>query len=152
MSSMQTSVEAVRKSLVVECSPERAFEVFTREIGTWWPVHEFKLADKDITEVVFEEKAGGRIFERHTDGSEDEWGHVLTWEPPNRFVMSWFPTRTETDTTELEVRFTPEGDSTRVELEHRGWEIFAAEAEKTREGYDGGWNTVLGYYDRKLNV
>jgi uncharacterized protein YndB with AHSA1/START domain len=152
MSSMQTSIEAVRKSLVVNCDQQTAFEVFTREIGTWWPIHEFKLADKDIIEVVFEEKAGGRIFERHTDGSEDEWGHVLTWEPPNRFVMSWFPTRTETDTTELEVRFTPEGDSTRVELEHRGWEIFAAEAEKTREGYDSGWNTVLGYYDRKLNV
>jgi uncharacterized protein YndB with AHSA1/START domain len=149
---MQTSIEAVRKSLVVNCDQQTAFEVFTRQIGTWWPIHEFKLADKDIIEVVFEEKAGGRIFERHTDGSEDEWGHVLAWEPPNRFVMSWFPTRTETDTTELEVRFIPEGDSTRVELEHRGWEIFAAEAEKTRAGYDGGWNTVLGYYDRKLNA
>jgi len=151
MSSMQTGVEPIQKSIVVSCPPQRAFEVFTREIGSWWPIHEFRLADKEITEVVFEEKVGGRIFERHADGSEDEWGHVLAWEPPGRFVMSWFPTRTETDTTELEVRFTPEGEGTRVELDHRGWEIFGAEAEKTREGYDSGWNTVLGYYDRKLN-
>ena len=151
MSSMQTSVEAVRKSLVVECDQQTAFQVFTREIGSWWPTHDFRLAEDEVTEVVFEERLGGRIFERHADGSEAEWGHVLAWEPPGRFVMSWFPTRTETDTTELEVRFVPEGDGTRVELEHRGWEIFAAEAEKTREGYNNGWNTVLGYYDRKLN-
>ena len=34
MSSAQTAIEAVKKSLVVKCSPERAFEVFTREIGS----------------------------------------------------------------------------------------------------------------------
>ena len=33
MSSMQTSIEAVRKSLVVNCDQQHAFEVFTREIG-----------------------------------------------------------------------------------------------------------------------
>jgi uncharacterized protein YndB with AHSA1/START domain len=154
MSSMQTSVDAVRKSLVVNCDQQRAFETFTRGIGSWWPLDTYSMAeDKEIAEVIFEEMVGGRIFERYTDGSEKEWGRVLAWEPPARFVMSWYPTRTETDTTELEVRFVPEGEgeATRVELEHRGWEIFADEAEKTRTGYDGGWNTVLEHYERKLN-
>ena len=74
MSSMQTSLEAVRKSLVVDCGPERAFEVFTREIGTWWPKHTHSIGGDQIVEVVFEERVGGRIFERHSDGGEGEWG------------------------------------------------------------------------------
>jgi len=50
MSSMQTSVEAVRKSLVVECSPERAFEVFTREVGSWWPLHVHSIGGNEMIE------------------------------------------------------------------------------------------------------
>ena len=64
MSSMQTSVEAVRKSLVVECSLERAFEVFTREIGTWWPKHTHSIGHEQIVEIVFEERVAGRVGPR----------------------------------------------------------------------------------------
>ena len=153
MSSMQTGVEAVRKTLVVNCDPDRAFQVFTREIGSWWPLHTHSMADgKEIAEVVFEEHVGGRIYERYTDGAENDWGEVVAWDPPSRFVMSWYPTRTENETTELEVRFTPEDDGTRVDLEHRGWEIFAAEGQEHRDNYDNGWPTVLEYLERKLNA
>jgi uncharacterized protein YndB with AHSA1/START domain len=151
MSSMQTRVEAVRKSLVVKCDQTRAFEVFTREIGTWWPLHEYSIGNDEITEVVWEERVGGRIYERHADGGEGEWGRVVEWEPPARFLMSWYPGKDASTATELEVRFTPEGDGTRVDLEHRGWEIFAEEAQQTRDSYDNGWPTVLGYLERKLN-
>ena len=151
MSSMQTGIEAVRKSLVVNCSPERAFEVFTREVGTWWPVHEHSIGGDKITEVVWDEHVGGRIYEKHSDGSEGEWGRVVAWDPPNRFVMSWYPGKDAGVATELEVRFSPEDDGTRVDLEHRGWEIFAEEGQQTRDNYDSGWPTVLGYLERKLN-
>jgi uncharacterized protein YndB with AHSA1/START domain len=151
MSSMQTGIQAVNKSLVVDCSPERAFEVFTREIGSWWPVHSHSIGEDKVAEVVFEEEVGGRIFERHEGGGEKEWGRLLSWEPPARFVMSWYPGKDASQATELEVRFAAEGDGTRVELEHRGWEIFADQAQETRNNYDGGWGSVLGYYERKLN-
>jgi uncharacterized protein YndB with AHSA1/START domain len=152
VSSAQTAVEAVRKSLVVSCSPERAFEVFTREIGTWWPTHTYHSIGKEkIVEVVFEERVGGRIYERHDDGGEGTWGSVVAWEPPSRFVMKWHPGEDDSRATELEVRFTAEGDRARVDLEHRGWEIYAAEAAETRESYNSGWGEVLGYYERKLN-
>ena len=151
MSSMQTSVEAVRKSLVVECSPERAFEVFTRELGTWWPLGSHSIGGEKITEVIWEEQVGGRIYERHADGGEGEWGRVLAWDPPGRFVMSWYPGKDDSKATELEVRFTAEGSGTRVDLEHRGWEIFADEGQQTRDNYDNGWPTVLGYFERTLN-
>jgi uncharacterized protein YndB with AHSA1/START domain len=151
VSSAQTAIEAVRKSLVVNCSPERAFEVFTREIGSWWPVHQYSIGQDRITEVVFEEQVGGRIFERHSDGGEGEWGRVLAWDPPSRFVMTWHPGSDPSQATELEVRFAAEGDGARVDLEHRGWEILAERAPESRKNYDSGWGDVLGYYERKLN-
>jgi hypothetical protein len=42
------------------------------------------------------------------------------------------------------VRVTDEGETTRVELEHRGWP-----EETARDGYDGydkGWDFVLGRF------
>jgi uncharacterized protein YndB with AHSA1/START domain len=151
MSSMQTSVEPVHKTLVVKCTPEQAFETFTRDIGTWWPLHSHSIGGEKITEVVWEEQVGGRIYERHADGGEGEWGRVLAWAPPCRFVMSWYPGNDDSQATELEVRFTPEGDATRVDLEHRGWEILAAEGQETRDNYDSGWPTVLDCFERTLN-
>ena len=41
------------------------------------------------------------------------------------------------------VGFTPEGDGTRVELEHRGFERLGDAAETTRESYSGGWPTLV---------
>ena len=91
MSNTQAVIAPVHKTLVVECSPERAFEVFTRGLGTWWPLGTHSIGGERITEVVFEEHVGGRIFERHSDGGEGEWGRVLAWDPPARFAMTWYP-------------------------------------------------------------
>ena len=38
----------------------------------------------------------------------------------------------------------PDGDGTRVELEHRGWENVVLEAPAKRGDYDTGWGYVLG--------
>lgn len=150
MSNAQAVIAPVQKTLVVGCTPERAFEVFTHGIGTWWPVGSHSIGGEAITEVVFEEHVGGRIFERHDDGGEGEWGRVLAWEPPARFVMTWHPGHDPSKATELEVQFAAEGDGTRVDLEHRGWEILAEKAQESRSGYDAGWGDVLGYYTRHL--
>ena len=85
------AVEPVHKTLVVGCSPERAFEVFTREIGSWWPLHRHSIGEDRVVEVVVEERAGGRVFERHSDGGEADWGTVLEWDPPAAFAMTWHP-------------------------------------------------------------
>jgi uncharacterized protein YndB with AHSA1/START domain len=151
VSNTQTVIEPVHKTLVVDCSRERAFEVFTREIGTWWPLDKYSIGDTKITEVVFEETAGGRVFEKHEDGSEADWGKVLTWDPPSSFSMAWSPGTDPRKATHLEVRFADEGDRTRVDLVHTGWEILAEQAEETRNGYNGGWESVLEYYTRKLS-
>jgi uncharacterized protein YndB with AHSA1/START domain len=46
------------------------------------------------------------------------------------------------------MRFTPEGDGTRFDFEHRGWEILGDDAERAAGQYSGGWVGVLGRYEQ----
>jgi uncharacterized protein YndB with AHSA1/START domain len=138
----------VRRSILVDASPERAFNVFTAGIGRWWPrSHHIGAADPET--FMIEPRAGGRWFERSTDGVECEIGKVLVWEPPTRLILAWqLSTAWRFDpalVTEVEVRFTREGDKTRVELEHRNLERFGTGAEAMRQQIDGpeGWAGLL---------
>ena len=92
---------------------ERAFEVFTRQIGSWWPLDQHALHPGEVREVVWEEHEGGEVYEISTDGERSHWATVLAWEPPTGFTIAW---QVDPDgrwrTTEVEVRFTPEGDGT----------------------------------------
>ena len=151
MTSAQTAIAPVHKTLVVNCSPARAFEVFTREIGSWWPLDRYSIGENEIVEVVFEEHVGGRVFERLTDGSEAEWGKVLSWDPPASFSMSWSPGTDPAKATELTVSFAAEGERTRVDLVHAGWEILAERGQESRNNYDNGWVGVLEEYTRSIN-
>ena len=71
---------------------------------------------------------------------------MLVWEAPHRVVYSWQPNPDRPASTEVEVRFVEEGAGARLELEHRGWERFGAQAEEAHGGYDTGWDTVLAAY------
>ena len=149
--SMQAADTSVGTSVVVEASPERAFAVFTEEIGSWWnPDHH--LLDGELAEMVFEPRVGGRVYDRGVDGSECRWARVLAYEPPERLVISWdinLQWKLETDlekTSEVEVRFVAEGpDRTRVELEHRHLDRHGEGWEEMRDavGASDGWNSGL---------
>ncbi|HEX6711828.1 MAG TPA: SRPBCC family protein, partial [Thermoleophilaceae bacterium] len=122
---MQSPSTSVTKSIVVDAPIERAFHVFTQEMSSWWPP-DHHILDAPLAETVVEPHVGGRMYDRGTDGSECQWARVLAYEPPTRFVFSWdinLQWQIETDlerTSEIEVRFTPEGEGrTRVDLEHR---------------------------------
>jgi uncharacterized protein YndB with AHSA1/START domain len=142
---------AVRTSIVVEAPVERAFRVFTEDIGSWWdPDHH--LLDAPLAEMVFEPRAGGRIIDRGADGSESSWARVLAYEPPDRVVFSWDIStqwQIEADpakTSEVEVRFIADGpDRTRVELEHRHLERHGDDWESMRDSVasPNGWGSGL---------
>ena len=66
---------------------------------------------------------------------------MLVWEPPHRVVFTWEVG--EDSGNEIEVVFVSDGEGTRVELEHRGWE---AGAEETWQSYDGGWAHILARF------
>ena len=134
---MATPAEAtsVRNEIVVNAPVERAFAVFTEQMDRIKP-REHNMLGVDIAETVFEQRVGGRIYDRGTDGRECEWATVLAYEPPDRVVFSWnisphWQVETNPDKrSEVEVRFIAEDEQrTRVQLEHRhldrhgdGWE------------------------------
>jgi uncharacterized protein YndB with AHSA1/START domain len=156
MTSAETAIEAVRKTITVSCSLERAFETFTEGIGTWWPLPTHSVDGDRSRGVYFEPGPDGRLVERLASGGEAVWGYVLAWDPPHRLVFSWHPgvdcARTQVhEATEVEVRFTADGEQTRVQLEHRAWERLGERARASRESYDTGWEPVLAKYVQALD-
>jgi uncharacterized protein YndB with AHSA1/START domain len=150
------SVEPIRRSVTVRCPQERAFRIFTEEIGTWWPVEtharavtEFEDQDVKVERVEFQTRVGGQVLEHMSNGQTLPWGEVLAWDPPTSFVLAWKPHGRPTPPTEVEVRFTPLGDHTLVELEHRGWERLAEDVEEARAGYSEGWILTLERFRTK---
>lgn len=140
-----TMLAPVVKSVTVEASVERAFTVFTREVGSWWPTETHSLHPGEVERVVWEEAEGGAVYEIAANGERAQWATVLAWEPPHRLVIAW-QVNPDRLGTEVEVRFIEEGGRTRVDLEHRGWESLEIEGAEMRAGYDTGWDHVLGRF------
>jgi len=138
----------IEKSVTVECPPERAFTVFTREAGSWWPTDTHALHAGEVERLVWEEREGGAVYELATSGERADWATVLTWEPPHRLVIAW-QVNAERLGSEVEVRFTAVEGGTRVDLEHRGFERVGGGAEM-RESYDAGWGHVLDTFAARI--
>ena len=148
------TLEAVRKSITVQAPLERAFSVFTDGIGSWWPP-EHHIIQAPLDKMVVELRPGGRCYDLGVDGSECDWGRVLAYQPPTRFVLAW---HLGTDwaydpdpahASEVEVQFTADGpNATRVDLTHRHLERHGAGAEQMRAAVDSpdGWNRGLTRY------
>jgi uncharacterized protein YndB with AHSA1/START domain len=140
---------AIRKTFTVRSTPQTAFQVFTEGFDRWWP-RTHHTGASPLKKAVIEPGVGGRWYSVHEDGSENEWGDVLAWEPPTHLILAWrlngqFTYDPEL-LTEVEVRFTDlGGGETRVDFEHRGLERFGAgdAANATRVSMDGGWGTIL---------
>ena len=149
----QTNEAAVQKSVTVECSAERAFRVFTEDVGSWWPFEKIhSVAEADVETVIIEGRAGGRFYERTKSGEEHLWGSVLVWDPPRRLVSTWHPGRGDEASQQLEITFTPDGDATRVDLVHTGWERLGDRMAEAVASYDNGWETVLARYVEAANA
>jgi uncharacterized protein YndB with AHSA1/START domain len=155
-----SGVAPVRKSVSVDASVERAFEVFTAGFDSWWP-RTHHIGQAPMTRGIIEGRTGGRCYTEHVDGSTCDWGQVTAWEPPRRLVLSW---RIHGDWTcapdpsqasEVEVRFTPQaGGMTRVDLEHRHLERHGAGAAAMRNAVDSpnGWTGLLQMYADHVGV
>ena len=145
------TVLPVQKSIHVKASVERAFRVFTAEYDTWWP-RSHHIGPSPMTKAIIEGRAGGRCYTEQEDGTECDWGTILVWEPPHRFVMAWQITHEwgyEPDlakSSEVEIRFTaaPDG-TTRVDLEHRHFERMGPGGASMRDSVDkpNGWVGLL---------
>jgi uncharacterized protein YndB with AHSA1/START domain len=114
---------------VVAVDPDTAFQLFTDEVDAWWRHGpRFRPSMRGTGVLRFEPGAGGRLLETYKDGSSFEFGRVRIWEPGRRLVFSLIGRDfAPGESTEVEVRFEPDGQQTRVTLEHRGWDRFPDE-------------------------
>lgn len=67
--------------------------------------------------IQFEPGPDGRVRERDRDV-----GRITSWRPGERVLIEWHPAEwAPGEVTEIELRFEPAGNDTKVTLEHRGW-------------------------------
>jgi hypothetical protein len=152
------SIAPVHKTIVVQASPEEAFAVFTARIDRWWP-KSHGIGDAPIRETIIEPFVGGRWYTKCEDGTDVVVGHVLVWQPGERFVVGWEinaqwkPDARVAFASEVEVRFLAEGPGrTRVELDHRNFErMGAVDGETMRKGVDGGWPAILELFAKEVS-
>jgi uncharacterized protein YndB with AHSA1/START domain len=143
-------IEPLRISFEVGCSPDHAFDTWTGRASAWWPP-EHTVSHQPGAEIVFEPRAGGRIFERTRDGEEIEWGEVVEWDPPRRLRYLWHIATDPAHATDVEIVFLELADSTtRVEIEHGGWEKLGEIGHAWREANQAGWGGVLPSYEDAL--
>lgn len=144
------AIPPVIKTRQIPIPLDAAFQLFTKGMTTWWPLDTHSIgAGEDATpsSVRFEGRIGGRVVEVAEDNSECAWAEVIAWQPPNRVMLAWHPSRDPVAASILEVRFTPKDGGTELHLEHRGWEEFGDEGSAVRDGYDHGWDVVLAPFE-----
>jgi uncharacterized protein YndB with AHSA1/START domain len=136
----------VRTGIDVPVAPDRAFEVFTKGMNSWW-TRSHHVQTGELKDIGADPFVGGRMWEENDAGDVCVWGRVLVWEPPTTFAFAWLigpdwsiPTPDAVGS-RVTVTFTPAPGGTRVELVHDqldahgpGWEGVAAGV-----GSDGGW-------------
>lgn len=141
-------IAPVNKTITVNASQAKAFDVFTNGIDRWWP-KSHGVGSGPVVQSIIEPRLGGRWYTTHEDGSEAVVGHMRVWEPPSRIVFGWeINAAWKPDahiSSEVEVRFVAvDANTTRVELEHRDFENLGKEGgEKMRSGVSDGWPTML---------
>jgi uncharacterized protein YndB with AHSA1/START domain len=150
-----STLDAVRRSVTVPLTPERAFGLFVDDFGEWWPLSSHHIGELPARQAIIEPHAGGRWYERDESGGECDWGRVLAVDRPSRILLAWqLSPKFEFDpdmarATEVEVTFEARSDaSTIVTLEHRGFEVLGDSAAALRDSVAGerGWAELLGLY------
>ena len=153
-------------ALRVKASPPRAFEVFVGDVSLWWkPNAMFRATPRSPGVVAFEPGQSGRFIETLPNGKVFEIGRIRVWDPPpdaasaGRLVFGWRQAAFTPDQhTEVEIRFEPVGDETRVTVEHSGWDSVPAE-HVARHGFPNifflqrhgeWWQALLASYGNRV--
>ena len=144
------TIAPIRHAAHTKAPPAKAFEIFTGQIGRWWPKGN-GVGAQPLVEVVIEPGVGGRWYERDAAGRETQWGRVLEWDPPGRLVLAWQLSRQKRFDpdliTEVELSFTASREGvTDVALEHRNLEGFGQDSVQWLASIGGGWSQKLGEF------
>lgn len=139
---------AIVRSVDLALKPQQAFDMFTREMHLWFQNTPYSWNDPSRAKGIrFEPGPGGRIVEiwDEATGEGYDWGRVLEWEEGRRFVLAYqcmfLPPGAQT---EIEVRFEPAGQGTRVTLEHRGFDKLPPEVYE--DWKERAWRKLMQWF------
>ncbi|CAN7354891.1 hypothetical protein LJR027_001915 [Terrabacter sp. LjRoot27] len=100
-----------RAEVDVGVPPQRAFEAFTAEIGSWWVPGPINFFDANRSPTMRVEcRPGGRVLEVYPDG-ELVIAEITTWEPGVRLSY-----RGIVDDSQTDVSFEPSATGTTVRV------------------------------------
>ena len=136
--------EPVRREVIVNAGPPRAFTLFTDRIGAWWPLDTHSVFGDGT--VAFE----ADVLVERSGERESVWGEVRRWDAPHGLALTWHPGYGSQHATEIEVAFTPVADQTLVTLVHGGWERMT-DPDASAAEYGAGWPGVLARYRELLD-
>jgi uncharacterized protein YndB with AHSA1/START domain len=146
-------------AVVVDVAPDRAFDVFTAELGAWWP-REFTWSQERLESIGLDGREGGLCTECGPYGFRIDWGRVLEWDPPRHLALCWqiSPARApEPDpdrASRVDVEFAERRPGvTEVRVIHSGFERHGDGADAYREAMRGeGWPHILGCFAERLSL
>src|SRR5258708_2056552 len=140
-------LEPLISRIEVPCSQHRAFEIFIREMGSWWPLHKRSMSMKSghpAKGLNVDPQMGGKIVEIGHDNAEYHWGTIKTFSPHDLIAMDFHMGLPADKASLVEVRFTAlDENRTEVELTQSNWEAFGDMAEMMRRGYGSGWVIIF---------
>lgn len=140
-------LEPIVKTVTLDVSAERAFELFVDHIADWWPLSTHSLltaAGKRPTGVQFEPFQGGRLYETGESGKTIDWGEVTAWDKGRHLGFTWHVGSTPNQATQVDVTFQPaDQGGTRVTLTHSNWEVLGDRAAELHSNYTPGWDAVF---------
>ncbi len=142
-------MEPLVKTIEVPCNQEKAFTVFM-DMGSWWPTDKFAtsvMRGHTVKALRVDAREGGQIVEVGSDGHEQLWGTIKTYDPYSHLNMDFHvphPSEKNPGFSTVEVRFTALGkDRTRVELTQSNWEALGDVAKMVQGGYRQAWVMIF---------
>src|SRR6266702_6597401 len=76
-------LEPLVKTIEVPCNQKKAFTVFM-DMGSWWPKDKFAtsvMRGQTVKALRVDAREGGQIVEVASDGHEQLWGTIKTYDP-----------------------------------------------------------------------
>lgn len=104
----------------VACSPQVAYDAFTRRIDDWWhPAY----GPDGMTRVHVAAAVGGPAMMRLADGTAYQWGTVTAWDPPRHYAQSFTLAQDREHPSTLDVWFGERdgGAGCTMRFVHGGW-------------------------------
>jgi hypothetical protein len=138
-------IATVQVTVHVAVDPTTAFRVFAEDFDEWYRTGSVALGPRARRggPLHLEPFEGGRLLECRPSGTEVERARITVWQPGVRLVF------VDRRSTEVDVRFTPENDGTRVVLIHSGLDRLppghAADIAKH------GWSRLADWYENHLH-